>query len=96
MDENTRRKIEETVIDVLKESNIVDATEYQVRLEAGKRLGIDLSDTKSKWLVRNVVESFLTSVVERVEKEQAVEQQVVVPKKKVDEDGNRFVCEVNF
>ncbi|RDX91978.1 RNA polymerase II transcriptional coactivator KELP, partial [Mucuna pruriens] len=63
MEAETGRKVEEMVLDILKKSNIEEATEFNIRVAASERLGIDLSDPRSKQFVRSVVESYLLSVV---------------------------------
>lgn len=62
MEAETRRKVEEMVLDILKKSNIEEATEFTIRVAASERLGIDLSDSPSRHFVRTVVESYLLSV----------------------------------
>ncbi|KAL5156237.1 RNA polymerase II transcriptional coactivator KELP [Glycine soja] len=62
METETRRKVEEMVLDILKKSNIEEATEFTIRVAASERLGIDLSDSPSRHFVRTVVESYLLSV----------------------------------
>ena len=57
METETRRKVEEMVLDILKKSNIEEATEFTIRVAASERLGIDLSDSPSRHFVRTVVES---------------------------------------
>lgn len=64
MDPETRRKIEETVLDILRKANVEEMTEFEVRLAASKRLGIGLLETERKGLVRRVVENFLLSTME--------------------------------
>ena len=49
-------------MEILKQSNIEETTEFSVRVAASERLGIDLSDPHRKQLVRNVVESYLLTV----------------------------------
>ncbi|MED6125295.1 hypothetical protein PIB30_118820 [Stylosanthes scabra] len=61
LEPETRRKIEDMVMDLLKQSNIEETTEFSIRVAASERLGIDLSDPHRKQLVRNVVESYLLS-----------------------------------
>ncbi|KAI0515956.1 hypothetical protein KFK09_008627 [Dendrobium nobile] len=61
MDSATRRSIEEAVLDILRNANMEEMTEYKVRTFAADRLGIDLSSPDRKRFVRNVVESFLAS-----------------------------------
>ncbi|CAL5397688.1 unnamed protein product [Camellia sinensis] len=75
--ESESKKIEETVIEILKDADLEEATELKVRTMAAKRLGIDLSDLDHKWLVRRVVESYLVSLEEDKVEEQTKE--VVVP-----------------
>lgn len=70
-----RRKIEEMVLNILKESNIEETTEFSVRVAASERLGIDLSDPQSKHLVRTVVESYLLSVAVTEEKQHLSEEE---------------------
>ena len=50
------------MLDILKKSNIEEATEFTIRVAASERLGIDLSDSPSRHFVRTVVESYLLSV----------------------------------
>ncbi|CAK8544924.1 unnamed protein product [Lathyrus sativus] len=62
MEDETRRKVEDMVLDILKKSNIEETTEFTVRVAASERLGIDLSDSLSKLFVRNIIESYLISI----------------------------------
>ncbi|CAI9101108.1 OLC1v1038362C1 [Oldenlandia corymbosa var. corymbosa] len=59
--DSKRRRIEETVVNILKESDLETATEHSVRAAASQLLGSDLSDGPDKWVVRRVIESFLLS-----------------------------------
>ncbi|GJU21265.1 putative zinc knuckle (CCHC-type) family protein [Tanacetum coccineum] len=59
--QNLQLELEQTVIKILKSSNLDTATELSVRNDAQKLLGVDLSDLASKQLVRRVVESYLLS-----------------------------------
>ncbi|WOL03029.1 RNA polymerase II transcriptional coactivator KELP [Canna indica] len=59
MDEETKQKIEETVLEILRDADMTATTEYKVRTTASERLGIDLSRPDCKLFVRSVVESFL-------------------------------------
>ena len=106
MNDETRRRIEENVIEVLKKSSMEDTTEFKVRSQVEERLGIDLSNKQCKLLVRNVVESFLLSMSERVcmgkedepgpsvrYENKAVEQKIV-PKKEFNDDGDLLICRV--
>lgn len=53
------KKIEETVLEVLKNSDMDSTTEFQVRKAASEKLGVDLSVSERKKLVRNVVQTYL-------------------------------------
>ncbi|XP_075647017.1 retrovirus-related Pol polyprotein from transposon TNT 1-94 [Castanea sativa] len=60
MDEEEREKIEKTVVDILRNSNLDHITEFKLRLQASKRLGIDLFENDlRKAFVRTVLENFL-------------------------------------
>ncbi|GJU55350.1 putative zinc knuckle (CCHC-type) family protein [Tanacetum coccineum] len=59
--QNLQLELEQTVIKILKSSNLDTATELSVRNDAQKLLGVDLSDLASKQLVRRVLESYLLS-----------------------------------
>ncbi|URE40834.1 RNA polymerase II transcriptional coactivator [Musa troglodytarum] len=61
MDEETKRQIEETVLEILRDADMTSTTEFKVRSLAAERLGIDLSHPDRKLFVRGVVESFLVS-----------------------------------
>ncbi|KAK4268889.1 hypothetical protein QN277_022117 [Acacia crassicarpa] len=106
MESETRRKIEETVLDVLKNSNIDEATEFTVRLAASERLGMDLSDSEHKLLVRGIVESYLLAIAEQEDGRvpasepsapQGVVQceQVAKPNKEVTKDSEHIICQLS-
>ncbi|KAL2902894.1 RNA polymerase II transcriptional coactivator KELP [Bienertia sinuspersici] len=59
MDAATEKKVEETVTEILKTSDMQTMTEYQVRKQASQRLGIDLNEHSRKMFVRKIVEDFL-------------------------------------
>ncbi|CAH1415422.1 unnamed protein product [Lactuca virosa] len=59
MDSEMAKKIEETVLEVLKDSDMDSTTEFQVRKAASEKLGMDLSVSERKKLVRNVVQTYL-------------------------------------
>lgn len=110
MEAETQRKIEETVVDILKNADIEEATEFSVRVAASERLGIDLSDPQRKQLVRTVVESYLLAVATE-EKPPEEPREVIKPKedelpqefievvkpisKRKREDSERVICQVN-
>ena len=62
MDEATKKKVEATVLEILRGSDMDSVTEYKVRSAAADRLGIDLSAPDRKLFVRGVVEGYLTSL----------------------------------
>jgi len=71
MDEATKKKVEATVLEILRGSDMDSVTEYKVRSAAADRLGIDLSAPERKLFVRGVVEGYLTSLSsQEVEEEQ--------------------------
>jgi hypothetical protein len=62
MDEETKKKVEATVLDILRES----FTEDKVRDAASERLGIDLSAPDLKPFIRGVLEGYLRSSSHRM------------------------------
>ena len=59
MDSETSNGIEETVLDILKTSNLEEVSEQKIRRMASEKLGLDLSEPTRKKFVRQVVEKFL-------------------------------------
>lgn len=59
MDAATKEKVEETVVEILRNADMLKMSEYDVRTLAGEKLGIDLSEPSRKKFVRQVVEGFL-------------------------------------
>ncbi|KAJ3684709.1 hypothetical protein LUZ61_013873 [Rhynchospora tenuis] len=100
-DTETEKRIEEAVLDILKESDMASMTESKVRAEAAKRLGLDLSVRHRKKFVRKVVESFLTTKEEEAvaeEKEEVEEGEEEVGEEEEEADkrvlGNRqYECD---
>ncbi|TVU03291.1 hypothetical protein EJB05_17270 [Eragrostis curvula] len=90
MDEETKKKVEATVLDILRDS----VSERKVRAAAAERLGIDLSAPDRKLFVRGVFEGYLRSLPTQEEEdgEEAEKQGGAVgdgkgePGKKQDED----------
>ncbi|KAF7149984.1 hypothetical protein RHSIM_Rhsim02G0246500 [Rhododendron simsii] len=60
MEPELQSKIEETVLQILKSSNMDETTEYKIRQAASEQLGVDLSPPDRKRFVRTVVESYLS------------------------------------
>lgn len=61
-----RRKIEETVLQILKASELETVTEFGVRSAAAVRLGFELSGLNHRLLVRQLVDSFLLSTAAEI------------------------------
>lgn len=111
MDPDTRRKIVEAVLDILRKSNMEEMTEFKVRLEASNRLGLDLSENERKGIVRSVVENFLLFHVEDEggkgkeadsndrEKTKGLAQEEKKQESRLDmevsEGGERVICKVS-
>ncbi|PSS11640.1 RNA polymerase II transcriptional coactivator KELP like [Actinidia chinensis var. chinensis] len=93
------KKIEETVIAILKEADLEEATEYKVRAAAAVRLGVDLSGLDHKWLVRRVVESYLLSLDERKPDKAQEQTEEVVPEPETKREprivGSRVICKLS-
>ena len=98
MEPEIRRKIEETVTDILSNADLEEATEFKVRLAASDRLGIDLSDPDRKALVRDAVERFLVSASESEQKLQDQPEPEPEPirtaHKEAGDSGGRVICKV--
>lgn len=92
MDPEIRKKIEETVLDVLRRANLQEMTEFKVRLVSSARLGIELSGKEYKSFVRGLVENFLLSMVE-ADLNVGEETKEVVQEEEF-EDKEHFTCEV--
>ncbi|VYS61446.1 unnamed protein product [Arabidopsis thaliana] len=95
----TTQKIEETVKSILSESDMDQMTEFKLRLDASAKLGIDLSGTNHKKLVRDVLEVFLLStpgealVPETVAP--AKNETVSVAAASVGGEDERFICKLS-
>jgi hypothetical protein len=70
MDEETKKKVEDTVQEILRGADMASVTEYKVRSAAADRLGIDLSVPDRKLFVRGVVENYLRSLSSKEVEEQ--------------------------
>ncbi|GJN17928.1 hypothetical protein PR202_gb05036 [Eleusine coracana subsp. coracana] len=70
MDEETKKKVEATVLEILRGADMESVTEYKVRSAAADRLGIDLSVPDRKLFVRSVVENYLRSLPSEEEEQQ--------------------------
>lgn len=104
MDAETRNKIEETVLEILKNSNMDETTEFKIRNSASEKLGMDLSDSTRKKLVRQVVESYLTEQqAKAAEDEQPAEEEEEEEEdssrkrggKEYDDEGGLIICRLS-
>lgn len=98
MEEESKAKIEETVREILKESDMTEMTEFKVRNLASERLGIDLSDKSHKAFVRGIVKSFLEEVESKQQQqdndEEEEEERAKEGNKEFDDDGDLIICRV--
>ncbi|XP_013625440.1 PREDICTED: RNA polymerase II transcriptional coactivator KELP [Brassica oleracea var. oleracea] len=97
MDEESKVKIEETVREILNESDMTEMTEFKVRNLASERLGIDLSDKSHKAFVRGIVKSFLEEVESKQqhEEEEEEEDRAKEGNKELDDDGDLIICRLS-
>ncbi|KAL6290502.1 hypothetical protein ACE6H2_008012 [Prunus campanulata] len=102
MDSESRRKIEDTVLGILRRTNLEEMTEFKVRELTSEQLGIDFSDTEHKSFVRSVIERFLLSAPEpevnareELMETNVQEEQGTRSKKEVNEDGHRVICKLS-
>lgn len=108
MDAETRNKIEEAVLEILKNSNMDETTEFKIRKSASEKLGMDLSDPTRKKLVREVVESYLSEQQAKAEEEEQQQEEEEVEEeeeegsdrkkggKEYDDEGGLIICRVSF
>lgn len=71
----TEKRIEETVLEILENSNMDEVTEFMVRKSASEKLGLDLSDPTRKKFVRQVVNAFLNEQNSREAERKAREEE---------------------
>ncbi|KAK4435495.1 RNA polymerase II transcriptional coactivator KELP [Sesamum alatum] len=88
MDTETRNKIEQTVLEILKNSNMDETTEYKIRKSASDKLQMDLSEPTRKKFVRQVVESYLREQQAKAEEEEQ-QQQEEEEEEEEEEDDSR-------
>uniref|UniRef100_A0A2N9IN53 Uncharacterized protein n=1 Tax=Fagus sylvatica TaxID=28930 RepID=A0A2N9IN53_FAGSY len=91
MEDETQRKIEETVVNILRTSKMEDITEFKVRLEASKQLGINLFQNERKGFVRSVVEKFLLEEVEEEDDDWPKHKEAAKRK----QNGERVICKLS-
>ncbi|KAI3468592.1 hypothetical protein Pfo_025255 [Paulownia fortunei] len=105
MDTETRNKIEETVLEILKNSNMDETTEYKIRKSASENLGMDLSEPTRKKFVREVVESYLREQQAKAEEQQEQEEEEEEEEeednsrntggKEYDDEGGLIICRLS-
>ncbi|XP_073021619.1 RNA polymerase II transcriptional coactivator KELP [Primulina eburnea] len=86
MDEETQKLIEETVLEILNNSNMDETTEYKIRKTASEKLEMDLTEPSRKKFVRQVVESYLRE--QQGKAEQLEEQQKAEEEEEEEEEDN--------
>ncbi|KDP25279.1 hypothetical protein JCGZ_20435 [Jatropha curcas] len=89
MEPSLKIKIEQTVREILQESDMDSTTEYQIRKIASKKLGLDLNESKYKAFVRHVVNNFLEE--QRLKEEQGDQSK----EPEYDDDGDLIVCRLS-
>ncbi|PWA64552.1 DEK, C-terminal [Artemisia annua] len=103
MDPELKSKIEETVLEILKSSDMESTTEYKVRKSASEKMGIDLSVPDRKKLVRNVVQAYLEQQQQGKEDEQQEVEEEEESEgedekkggKEYDDDGDLIICRLS-
>ncbi|KAH6804406.1 transcriptional coactivator p15 family protein [Perilla frutescens var. frutescens] len=104
MDSETHNKIEETVLEILKNSNMDETTEFKIRKSAAEKLGMDLSDPTRKKLVRQVVETYLTEQQAKAEEQPPEEEEEEEEDegstrkrggKEYDDEGGLIICRLS-
>ncbi|CAH2069279.1 unnamed protein product [Thlaspi arvense] len=101
----TTQKIEETVKGILREADMDQMTEFKLRIAASAKLGLDLSRTNHKNVVRDVLEAFLLSNPDDdTAPGEAIVQETVAPANKETVSGaavsaggedERFICKLS-
>ncbi|KAG8382119.1 hypothetical protein BUALT_Bualt05G0043400 [Buddleja alternifolia] len=102
MDTEIRNKIEETVLEILKSSNMDETTEYKIRNAASEKLGMDLSGPTEKKFVRQVVELYLREQQAKAEEAEVEEEEEEEEDngrktggKEYDEEGGLIICRLS-
>ncbi|EEF51378.1 RNA polymerase II transcriptional coactivator KELP [Ricinus communis] len=88
MEPKLKIKIEETVREILEESDMETTTENQIRKIASRKLELDLNKSEYKAFVRHVVNNFL-------EEQNAKEEQGHSKEPEFDDDGDLIVCRLS-
>ncbi|EPS61007.1 hypothetical protein M569_13798 [Genlisea aurea] len=95
MDSGTRTRIEETVLEILRNSNMDETTEFQIRKSASEVLGMDLSEPPVKMFVRDVVESYLREQRAKAKEEEKQEQEPE-PEEEEEEESEKFKADREY
>ncbi|KAL3635765.1 hypothetical protein CASFOL_020312 [Castilleja foliolosa] len=85
MDTETRSKVEETVLEILKSSNMDEMTEFKIRKSASEKLEMDLNEPTRKKFVREIVESYIMEQQSKASEEQEQEDE---EEEEEEEDNN--------
>ncbi|CAN4127203.1 unnamed protein product [Withania somnifera] len=102
MDTETCKKIEETVLGILKTSNLDEVSELKIRKIASEKLELDLSDPTRKQFVRKIVQKFLAEEQAKGHEEEQEEEEEEEEDgkrkngdKEYDDDGDLIVCRLS-
>ncbi|XP_075496369.1 LOW QUALITY PROTEIN: RNA polymerase II transcriptional coactivator KELP-like [Primulina tabacum] len=89
MNEETQKLIEETVLEILNNSNMDEMTEFKVRKSASEKLEMDLSEPSRKKFVRQVVESYLREQQAKAEQLEKQEEEDEEEEEEEEEDNSK-------
>ncbi|XP_022886971.1 RNA polymerase II transcriptional coactivator KELP-like [Olea europaea var. sylvestris] len=104
MDAETQQKVEETVLEILKNSNMEETTEYKIRKSASEKLQMNLSDPTWKKFVRQVVELYLQEQQAKAEQQEEKEEEEEEEEeehnktrggKEYDDEGGLIICRLS-
>eukprot|EP00252_Welwitschia_mirabilis_P015180 TRINITY_DN33405_c0_g1_i1.p1 TRINITY_DN33405_c0_g1~~TRINITY_DN33405_c0_g1_i1.p1 ORF type:complete len:191 (+),score=49.99 TRINITY_DN33405_c0_g1_i1:188-760(+) len=72
--EETKLKIEQTILEILRSADMSEMTEYKVRKKAEEELGINLSVPPYKKFVRDIIERFLSEEANEYEEKESADK----------------------
>ncbi|XP_077232760.1 RNA polymerase II transcriptional coactivator KELP-like [Tasmannia lanceolata] len=88
MEPKIQRKIEKTVMKILKHGNLDEISEVRLRNMAAEKLGVDLSSSEHRLFVRGILESFLEARNKDPEDEEVRKNS----ENELDYNGDRAIC----
>ncbi|PON34220.1 RNA polymerase II transcriptional coactivator KELP [Parasponia andersonii] len=100
MEAEIEERIQKTVREILRNSNMDDVTEYKIRKQASEELHLDLSKPPYKAFVRHVVQTFLEEQQEeegqdQQEGEEEDEEEQRPSDRDYDDEGNLIICKLS-